>query len=87
MTSTPIRISGPLLARVRDARPDMAPPEAVRWVLDVGIAALTERARLVEPFPAPQSHQDAPEPSDVSGHGEGRQSGLAGLSLAVEGRE
>ena len=42
---------------------------------------------LVEPFPAPQSHQDAPEPSDVSGHGEGRQSGLAGLSLAVEGRE
>ena len=42
---------------------------------------------IVEPFPAPQSHQERPEPEGVSAHGSGRQRGTAGLSLAVEGTE
>jgi len=42
---------------------------------------------LVEPFPAPTSPQERPEPEGVSAHGSGRQSGMAGLSLAVEGTE
>jgi len=42
---------------------------------------------LVEPFPAPTSPQDAPEPADVSAHGSGRQDGLAGLSFATRGTE
>ena len=42
---------------------------------------------LVEPFPAPTSHQERPEPEGVSVHGLGRQSGMAGLSLAVRGIE
>jgi len=42
---------------------------------------------LVEPFPAPQSHQERPEPEDVSAHGSGRQSGTAGLSLPGRGTE
>ena len=42
---------------------------------------------LVEPFPAPQSHQERPEPADVSAYGRGRQDGLAGLSLAERSTE
>ena len=42
---------------------------------------------LVEPFPAPTSPQERPEPEGVSGHGDGRQSGMAGLSFPARGTE
>ena len=42
---------------------------------------------LVEPFPAPTSPQERPEPEDVSAHGSGRKSGMAGLSLPGRGTE
>ena len=58
------------------------------------LIAATERIRalegrpplsLVEPFPAPTSPQERPEPADVSAHGSGRQSGMAGLCGREEG--
>ena len=60
------------------------------------LIAATERIRalegrpplsLVEPFPAPTSPQERPEPEGVSAHGSGRQSGMAGLSLPTRGTE
>jgi len=42
---------------------------------------------LVEPFPAPQSPQERPEPEGVSAHGSGRQGGMAWLSLSARGTE
>lgn len=42
---------------------------------------------LVEPFPAPTSPQERPEPEGVSAHGSGRQSGMAGLSFPGRGTE
>jgi len=42
---------------------------------------------LVEPFPAPQSPQERPEPEDVSTHGSGRQDTTAGLSFPTRGTE
>ena len=42
---------------------------------------------LVEPFPAPTSPQERPEPADVSAHGSGRQGGTAGLSFPTRGTE
>ena len=42
---------------------------------------------LVEPFPAPTSPQERPEPEGVSAHGSGRQGATAGLSLPGRGTE
>ena len=60
------------------------------------LIAATERIRalegrpplsLVEPFPAPTSPQERPEPADVSAHGSGRQDATAGLSFPGRGTE
>ena len=85
MKSRQIRIRPDQEAACVELHPDVPPSDAVRLVLQRGIHA--ERRSIVEPFPAPQSRQERPEPADVSGHGRGRQDGLAGLSLAVEGTE
>ena len=42
---------------------------------------------LVEPFPAPTSPQERPEPDGGPAHGSGRQRGMAGLSSAARGTE
>jgi len=42
---------------------------------------------LVEPFPAPTSHQERPEPEGGSVLGSGRQNARAGLSLPTRGTE
>lgn len=60
-------------------RPDfVVPPDVVRRMFPGGI---------VEPFPAPTSPQERPQPEDVSAHGSGRQRGMAGLSLPGRGTE
>lgn len=85
MKSRQFRIRPDQEAACVELHPDVPAADAVRLVLQRGIHA--ERRSLVEPFPAPQSHQERPEHADVSAHGWGRQDAAAGLSLAERGTE
>ena len=85
MTSTPTRIRNEILARI-DALPLTGTRSEKAHAL-LGLALDAIEHVLVEPFPAPTSHQERPEPEDVSAHGSGRQGGMAGLSFPGRGTE
>jgi len=87
-------------ADVAEARKEASFEAESLWAgyqtLNGRLIAATERIKalegrpplsLVEPFPAPTSPQERPEPEGEPVLGSGRQGAMVGLSLAVEGTE